>query len=227
MQDKTIRAAASFGACIVGLLLSTTASAQEPDDTTGFPKPSGFALQTSVVASTTVFTDGGTSLSLASLEGGLTFGYKTGRLMIGVGFDFTNVGQTSTQESFDPDTGMPTGTEQVTRNTYSFVVYPEIQVAIAQSTDKRAELVGGFSLGVGTWGQRRSNDTSTNDDDTDIRLRWRVGPGVRYWVHPQIGMSVTTGVTGNHMLHYETSSERDESIAFTNLYAQIGLLGVF
>lgn len=228
MLAKPFRISVSTGICLASLALATTAAAQVPVDSTITPKQSGFALQTSLVASTSLFDDDLPGFSFANVEGGLTFGYKFNRVVFGVGFDFTDLSSTRTSDIYDPNTGQVTGTEEVTSSTYTFVVYPELQVALAQSADKRAELLGNFSIGVGSWGTRLSNDdTPFSGDNTNIRVRWRVGPAVRYWVHPQIAMSLATGITGNHMIVDGPTDTADRSTGITTLSTQIGLMGVF
>jgi hypothetical protein len=232
MLRTTSRTISYLGPFFAALLWAATGAAEEPIDASPRPQSSGFALQASVVTSTTVIDDDLISFQLGTFEGGLTFGYKYNRVVIGVGFDFTNLSESRTIEDFDPMTGNVTGNVRITEDHYSFVVYPEVQVALAQSADKRAELTGTFSIGFGTWGTRETSSSSSpqptpEDNDTELRLRWRVGPGVRYWVHPNIGMSVVSGVVGNHLFVIADDDADSRSIGVTSLYAQAGLLGVF
>lgn len=183
---------------------------KKPVEAPSYAQRTGFVLQTSLVTQTTALNAGTSTLQLSSLEGGLTFGYKTRRLILGLGFDFTTVND---------------ATPQVATSTYSFVVYPEVQYAFIQSDDQRVELIGNASAGLGSFGASRSNMNS--NDTTELRVRWRVGPGVRYWIHPQLGAALVTGVTGNHLLVFSPSGAASASTVTTSLYTQIGLVGVF
>lgn len=226
MKSKLYRTILGIGTCCIVMLGTKVAAAQTSSDLAG-QKETGFALQTSVSMAAALIDPKLAGLGLSSLEGGMTFGYKFGRGMIGIGFDYTNFGQTETREIFDPNTGMPTGTEEASVDVYSYVIYPQFQIAMAQSADRRAELIADMSVGVGSWGTRNSLDTTPNNDESRIRLRWRVGPGVRYWVHPQVGVSMTAGITGNHMLFSGATASQDNSVSASSLFGQFGLLGVF
>jgi len=227
-----LRTNLAFAASLASLLVTSVVSAQMAPVSDGRPVKSGFALQTSLVSVPLLLGDDDL-VGFPAFEGGLTFGYKFDRVMIGVGFDFSNWSDNNTVMDVDPSTGNPI-TVDVTRKTYSFVVYPELQVALARSADHRAELLGSFSVGLGTWDSETTRDpdpspnpTNPLDEDLRLRVRWRVAPGVRYWVHPHVGMSLVTGIAGNHMITEPNDGEGGESLGLTGLYTQIGLVGVF
>jgi hypothetical protein len=183
---------------------------KKPVEAPTYSQRTGFVLQTSLLTQTTAFNAGTVAFQLSSLEGGLAFGYKTGRFMLGLGFDYTTLSDT---------------TRQLSTTTYSFVVYPEVQYAFVQSADQRVELVGNASVGFGSFGASRSDVDA--DNTTQLRVRWRVGPGVRYWLHPQLGAALVTGVTGNHLFVFSPSGSALSSTLTTSLYTQIGIVGVF
>lgn len=197
---------------------------RKPVEAPSYSKRSGFMIQTSIATQTTAFNAGTTSIELSGIEGGLSAGYKTGRLMIGLGFDFTSFNQTAPNTIVDPDTG-ETRTFLVSTTNYSFVIYPELQIALLQSSDQRVELLGTVSLGLGSFGT--SVEPSPGDDDiTRFRVRFRVGPGIRYWVRPQLAASLTSGLYDNYML-ISPPSGSGTSTATLGLYSQIGLVGTF
>lgn len=201
------------------------AKPKKPAEAPSYSKRSGFMIQTSLITQTSAFNAGTASIQLSGFEGGLSAGYKAGRFMIGLGFDFTNVNSTAPTTIVDPDNG---GVRTVTVSTsnYSFVVYPEVQYAFVQSDDQRVELIGNGSLGLGSFGTTISPSNGADDDSSRFRLRWRIGPGVRYWLHPQFAASLIVGVSGNHLIT-SVSGAASSSSATTALYSQIGLVGVF
>lgn len=211
-------------------LLATSAAAAQTAEPEGRPVNSGFALQTSLI-STPLMIDRDL-VGFPSFEGGLSIGYKYDRFVFGIGFDFSNWSESEDFSVTDPNTGNEVQGER-TRRMYSFVVAPELQVALARSADKRAELFGAVSVGLGTWDSVTTTDPDPFpqpvpvDAELRLRVRWRVAPGVRYWVHPHVAMSLVTGISGNHMITEPDSGTGGESVGLTALYTQIGLLGVF
>jgi hypothetical protein len=224
----------SLAACLAALFAAQTAVAQTSPVPEGQPVKAGFALQTSLVAAPIVLSGGLPGLfgGFPSFEGGLFAGYKYERVIFGVGFDFTNWSESKTNSTFDPIT-MQDITFEETQRSFTFIVYPEVQVALIRSADARAELLGAFSVGFGTWNTitTRDPDPFPNPtparDELRLRARWRVGPGVRYWVHPHVAMNLVTGVSGNHMIVDGQTPAQSSSLGLTALYTQIGLAGVF
>jgi hypothetical protein len=228
MASKTFLHVLSLATSALVLFGAGSAAADEPS---AGPVNAGFALQTSLVAAPLALDKD--LIGLSTFEGGLFFGYKMDRVVFGVGFDFSNWSEHDTVNDFDPNTMNPVEVS-VDRSTYSFVIYPEVQVAFARSADRRAELYGAVSLGLGTWDTTSTRDPDlfpdpnpTTTEPTRIRFRWRAGPGVRYWVHPNIGMSLLAGFSGNYMFLDGDTALESSSVGLTSLYTQIGLLGVF
>ncbi|MRG96188.1 hypothetical protein [Polyangium spumosum] len=225
------RTTLALSVSLAALLVAEAASAQTVDPpAAGRPVNSGFALQTSLISTPLLIGDDDL-LGFPSFEGGLTVGYKFDRFVIGIGFDFSNWSDTSTFQSVDPNTGQEIEATR-TRRLYSFVVAPEFQFALARSSDRRAELFGAVSVGLGTWDAVTTRDPEpapgpVPNDDLRLRVRWRAAPGVRYWVHPHVAMSLVTGISGNYMITEPDSGPGGDTIGLTALYTQIGLLGVF
>ena len=228
IQLRTMLAlAASFSA----VLTAEVAVAQTSAEPEGRPVNSGFALQTSLVSTPLMIGDDFSGFP--SFEGGLSFGYKYDRFVFGVGFDFSNWSETEDFRVTDPSTGNEVLGERTTTS-YSFIVAPELQVALARSADRRAELFGVVSVGLGTWDSVTTVDPDINpqpvplDDVLRLRVRWRLAPGVRYWVHPHVAMSLVTGISGNYrIISPDSSTDNGETLGLTALYTQIGVLGVF
>lgn len=225
-----LRTMLAVAVSLSGLFVASVAAAQTEPESAGRPVNSGFALQTSLVV-TPLMLDGAVD-GFPSFEGGLSFGYKYDRFVFGVGFDFTNWSESEDFTVTDPSTGNPVTGER-TRRMYSFIVAPELQVAIARSKDLRAELFGSVSVGLGTWDSVTTTDPDPNplptpvDDELRLRVRWRAAPGVRYWVHPHVAMSLVTGISGNYRILDNDTDDESETIGLTALYTQVGLLGVF
>ena len=68
---------------------------------------------------------------------------------------------------------------------------PGLSVAIVRSADKRVELFGQFDMGFGT-----TVGDSVATGENIFRFGYDVGPGVRYWVHPQFAFGALAGVNG-------------------------------
>lgn len=206
-----------FLALICTLAFTSTASAQQPI-------ASGFALQTNISTAAQTFDDD--LVGLYSLEGNFALGYKTGGLILSVGLNFNVFTETSTY-----DGSIESPTETFKRTYYTFVVGPDIQFTIVRSADQRAEIFGLTSLGIGTWDAFSEtipdNNPSTEPevDETRLNIRWRIAPGVRYWLHPNIAAGLAAGVLGDHRIFNREND--DNSLTVIAPFAQFGLLGAF
>jgi hypothetical protein len=151
----------------------------------------GIALQTSL---------GGRLLTVAAADAAsftsgpqwnVLVGYKFCRVLIGL--------------SLDLSVESPAGTSTTTT---SFLLAPEVQFAMARSADHRAELIGAISIGVGTVGGNG-------------HVAARLGPGVRYWVHPHIALSTLVGLSGDIVMLGKNQA------ALVSLFGTVGVLGAF
>ncbi len=219
-----------------GLLLASSAAAQNPVPTPAAGQVSqGFALHAGVA--TIPFAIDDDLLGLTSLTGSIGVGYKIDRLIIGATFDFTRFGSSSTS-SFDDGTGTII-TQTTDRTDYNFVVGPELQVALMRSPDQRAELVGSVGVLLGTWDSESTTTGGPPDpnpppepDQTRLLVRWRLAPGVRYWMHPNIAFSGFVGFNGTHQIRDTEDPSLpnftdSRSAGVVSLYSQFGLTGVF
>lgn len=106
-------------------------------------------------------------------------------------------------------------------------------VSALRSPDQRAELIGGAALMLGTVDTVTTTSIdpdpppSSPNDPTNILLRWRLAPGVRYWMHPHIAFNGLVGFSGFHQIRDADGTASDRSTSVTSLYTHFGLLGVF
>jgi hypothetical protein len=56
-------------------------------------------------------------------------------------------------------------------------------------------------------------------------LRWRIGPGVRFWARQRLGMSLAAGVWGDQWKHVD-GDEGSGASSTHGIFAQIAVLGV-
>ena len=204
------------------LLATATASAQEPSP---LPPPgqleSGFAIE--VGAATQQLLIGDTDvIGFNTLRGGLMLGYKAGPLLVGVAFELV---------SFTDS--VSSGGSDFSRSFTSLAVVPGIRFAFARSADHRAELFGALDLGIGTMWEGREDAECEADpslcesDESILRYVYGVGPGVRYWMHPQVALVVTSGVRGDIISSSQDDSDRTETVHVLGFSASLGLVGLF
>lgn len=223
------RAAVAAAASILFVALAASASAQDvtapppQQDQTATPPPAtpppaatpapavatadgqkenGFVLEVDV-GTQIVSLGGGVAFPLFSaLEGGFFAGFKAGDLQLGLGIEFARVHTSS---------GGPGGDRDET----PIVVQPGLRYTFVHSDDHRVDLYGEVDVGIGH---------SFNDPDVNnIVLRYAVGPGVRFWIHPQFALAALTGVNG---IFYWTNGPWSLNDTHA-VFASIALLGVF
>jgi hypothetical protein len=121
----------------------------------------------------------------------LLLGYKLCRVLLGLNLDLLVTS--------------PVGVKTVAT---SFLVAPEVQVAIAQSTDRRAELIGMLRFGAGRQG-------------SNVQLGGALAPGVRFWLHPHIALSTQVGLAADVILYKKGQS------FYLSMFGTLGVLGSF
>jgi Outer membrane protein beta-barrel domain len=175
----------------------------------------GFALEPHVSASLLSFSTGGggTTGILTSFHGGFFAGYKISRFIAGLGFDLLRTAQ-----------GMSIGNTSTDSARTAFVFSPGLRVAIVRSADNRVELFGQLDLGFGT----TVNDPST-PNTSNFHFAYDVGPGVRYWVHPQFAFSGVALLDGQFEFNSTNTAgtTTKTSTGLTSITAALQLLGVF
>lgn len=181
------------------LAIASSASAQQPPPAAG-QKDSGFALEVHFGTQLVSLGGGVGSGTLGTLEGGAFAGAKLGRLVLGLGVAFSRVHQ-----------AMMGGADS---STTALVLLPGVRYAFVQSSDHRVELFGELDVGLG--------HTFTDPDRNNIVLRYIVGPGVRFWVHPQFAFAALTGIDGTFLWTNGPWSMNDVHAFF----ASVQLMGV-
>ena len=122
----------------------------------------------------------------------LFLGYKLCRVVVGLNLDllvYSPVGSSNTVTSF--------------------LLAPEVQVALARSRDSRAELLGMLSVGLG-------------QAAGFFQLGGTVAPGVRYWVHRHIALSTLLGLQAGITLQGKAGQT-----VLLSLLGTAGVLGAF
>jgi hypothetical protein len=185
---------------------------------------SGFALQANLAVRSSVLStvSGGmgntTSIGLPDngIQTQLFGGYKTGRLLIGLGLEFQN-GTANTS------TSVGTTTTSTSSSTSAFLIGPEAQFALLRSGDNRVELVGDLALHFGHLFLPNVNDGSSN-----FLLTYQLGPGVRFWAHKHFALVGLTGFAGE-LYHYIPPSGANVTadISSHGIFGSFGMLGVF
>jgi hypothetical protein len=205
-------------------LWAGTVLAQEPMSTPpSGQKRNGFALEmhlgTQLVSLGGI--GGGPPTALGLVSGGFFAGYKIDRFIFGLGFDLARVANSMSAPGADTSNAST-----------AFFFTPGLRVAILRSSDQRVEMTGQFDLGLGTTTTEQSpSPTGPQPDETRFRLYYNLGPGIRFWVHPQFSIGALTGVHGDFaytkttppMTNVSTST----SSTVTSIFAAIQLLGVF
>ena len=160
-------------------------------------------------------TTGMTSFVVGGLQGGIFGGYKIKRVIFGLGFDLSRVA-----------TGTSAGGSTMSTATTSILFSPGVSVAIVRSSDKRVELFGQFDLGFGT-----TVGDAIATGESVFRLNYDLGPGVRYWVHPQFAFGALAGLNGSFL--WDTRAAMNgmpsttSSTGLTSIFAQLQFMGVF
>ncbi|MBI5488858.1 MAG: outer membrane beta-barrel protein [Deltaproteobacteria bacterium] len=185
---------------------------------------SGFALELNLGSRLLNLSGLGTTASIGMMQGGLFAGYKTDRVIFGLGFDIARI-----SESTSPDGGGDTSDEST-----AFFFVPGVRVAIVRSADQRVELFGQFDLGLGTVITDESpSPPPPQPDVTRFRLNYNLGPGVRFWAHPQFALGALVGVHGDFA--YDkiettvggTTTSTTNTTTVTSIFAALQLMGVF
>lgn len=154
------------------------------------------------------------TFTFAGVQGGIFGGYKIKRVIFGLGFDLARVAS-----------GMSMSGTNVTTSsaTTSIMFTPGVSVAIVRSADKRVELFGQFDMGFGT---TVGGGVATNE--SIFRLSYDVGPGLRYWAHPQFAFGALAGVNGAFVWDTRGNNpSTTSSSGLTSIFAQLQFLGVF
>lgn len=172
--------------------------------------------------------DVNTTLSNTAFQGGLFAGYKLDRIVVGLGFDISHIG---TATKYAAGSSQSSGS----RGDTAFLLGPGIQAAILRSKDQRIELIGAFQIGFGRTFTSISSDPAIppqygpENNVSNFHLAYQIGPGLRYWAHPQFALTVGSGISGDHLFFSQNnpSGNKADQVNAVSLYGTLGALGVF
>jgi hypothetical protein len=189
----------------------------------------GFALAANLqarVATVAVTGGGGVALTVPELSPGLIIGFKTGRVVIGLGLEFDNFTTTQSQT-------VGGVTASVTNSNSDFLIGPDFQIAIVRSADQRVELIGDLALHLGhqfiTQSMTPAPPPPPNPPPTNSNLliSYRLGPGVRFWAHRHFALQAATGFAGLAYKDLPAGNNAANDSSSHSIYTSIGALGVF
>jgi hypothetical protein len=188
----------------------------------------GFAIEANLIAR--VFTigvtgGGGATLSAPLLGPGLILGYKTGRILIGLGLEFSNNTQSTS-------TGVGANIVTTTTSDSNFLIGPDFQFAIVRSADQRVELIGDAALHFGHQFHEVTISPSPppgpgGPTDSNFILSYRIGPGLRFWAHRHFALQTVTGFAGQAYFDLPVNPPAQGNNSQHSIYVSIGALGVF
>lgn len=207
----------TFAAALpAALLLSAAPAAAQPlaSGQTGTSAYNHFQKEGGVVFGANIGTDlsfltFGLSQSsgfFGALNGGFSVGGKTGRAIISVGLDMSNI--------------TSIGSSSTSRGT-TFLFVPSVQIALARSMDRRVELPLLLQLGLGG-----TFTDGSGSGSTPMAISYRLGLGARYWAHPQFALQLYGGFSGLWSL-LVSGSGRGRGSGLNGTFASLGALTVF
>jgi outer membrane protein with beta-barrel domain len=197
------------------LLMASHAGAEELGQ-----KRNGFAAEMHIGTQLFSLGTGMGTTSFGVVQGGVFLGGKIDRVVVGLGFDLGRVASGTSV----------TGGGDSSQASTAIMFTPGVRVAIVRSHDQRVELFGEFDMGFGTLVNEQSPAPMAGGPSTSrFRFAYDVGPGVRFWVHPQFAISGFTGVQGQ--FEYDSTTQagvtQKTSSGLTSIFAALQLLGVF
>jgi len=133
----------------------------------------------------------------ANWHGSFQLGRRFGDVTLGVGLD---VAQSS--DSADD------GTDSASRSATAVMVTPGARIPLVRSADQRVEGFAALDVGVGTV----FAEEPAGMDVSTLLVSWRIGPGVRYWLHRQLAVGGTVGVGAAHVIQTITESASGMSV---------------
>jgi hypothetical protein len=187
---------------------------------------SGFALEANLGARDYFLAAGGSGLPNISLPTvGLTAGYKFGRILLGLGLEFSNNTSNVT---------MGTGALQASQTTSdsNFLIGPDFEAALVRTADGRVELIGHISLHFGHQSHVVTDTPSpppnNNPTPSNFLLSYELAPGVRYWLHSHFAFQATTGFGGQAFFDMPVNNNpATGNNSQHGIFTSFGLLGVF
>ena len=219
---RTFRRFAALALGLGALAAPASAIAQEAQVESGFAlNPSVGARFYNLGAAT-----GGAVPNVALPQVGLVAGYKSGRIFLGLGMEFSN-------NTSSASMNVGTGTVTTTTSDSQFLIGPEFQAALLRTSDNRVELIADLALHFGHEFQSTSISPSppitvNAQTDSNFLLSYVLGVGVRFWAHPHLALQALTGFGGQAFFDLPV----DNNPATGNnsqhgIFSSFGALGVF
>jgi Outer membrane protein beta-barrel domain len=150
-------------------------------------------------------------LAIAGLEGGLFGGYKFDRVIVGLGLSLTR-----TENGSNPG-NMPFSQAQT-----QLLLVPGARFALLRSADARVELFGEADFG---FGHVFFEATGGGNSPSNFQFRYQLGPGLRYWLHPQLAFSALAGLRGDYT--WQGTGNVSTNSDITSIFATLAFTGVY
>lgn len=193
-------------------------------------RDSGIAVHLSIGGRyVAVSPDVGTSNQSTAFTGSLFAGYKIDRFFVGLGFSIGHIGNSTRY------LGGTLGESSGSVGSTSFLLGPGVEIAALRSKDRRVELYGTLRFGFGKTVFSETHEPTLPDnymsdrDETNFALNYQVGPGLRFWAHPQFAFTASSGLNGDHLFFAQNnpSGRRSDRVHSLSFYGTFGALGVF
>ncbi|MDJ0764974.1 MAG: hypothetical protein QNJ97_18475 [Myxococcota bacterium] len=154
----------------------------------------------------------------SSLEGGVMLGRKEDRVIWGISFDLRRI---ALIRKFESDFDEGSAARDTDRMSYTiFLIAPGFRVAVFRSNDEKLDLTLQLDLGFGAHVMRNSSDR--DDVDRSFNFTYAVGPGLRYWIHPQFAIGAVGLLSGDVQ-----GIEDDRKIHLMSISSVAQVTGVF
>ncbi len=196
-------------ACLItaGIVLSfaSPAIADGPQESTTAAKRKGIVVGIGVAATST-FAD-----QEHPLDGETFVGYRLGRITLGLSARYVRFKAKIRRDEFERQR-----TNLLTEKELS----PSVQAIVLSSADKRIELWAGADFGYRRRYQRDhfpstggfNDGMETITERTTNTIVYKGSLGLRYWMHPQLALEVSTGVRG-------TRENKEKEVGKDNIFS--------
>ena len=182
----------------------------------------GFALEVHMGIAKPLIAYDEDFLDFNTIEGGLFLGGKIGKIVLGLGFEFSRVKYRESDTGDDYDYSRD-------GSMTSMLFKSGVRFVMAQSRDQKVDLFGQVDCGPGAMFFRDDRDYDYydygEDDDTYLIVGWDGGVGVRYWVHRQFAFSAMGGLKGQYSRFSDAGEQESYHLLF--VFGMIQLMGVF
>lgn len=195
----------------------------------GAPLERGVVVATEYILGLTTLSNSGSGSVGATrsvvFQGSLFGGYKIDRVIVGLGLGLTRVELTT-------DGTGPQGPQASSTKATLFGLTPGVRVTALRSQDRRAELFGQLDLGWTTVSfDSTSSGSSSSGTTKNNGLTLQLGPGVRYWFHPNLSFFFLPLLRSTWSWTTATSPDGRSTATLgqgtTSIDADLGFLGVF